>query len=111
MEGFKSYLLSRRMVTEKKVVFYLHWVARFYSFCSKQIGEHVHQEEIDGFLNQLSKVSFCSNGNFLWFAKPTESAKSFDVTALLLKKLKITFILKQLEGQVHQFRGMMNLQI
>jgi len=41
MEGFKSYLLKREIIPEPKVVFYLHWVTRFYAFCNKQPGDKV----------------------------------------------------------------------
>ena len=55
MEGFKSYLLSRQVVAEHKVVFYLHWITRFYSFANKQPGDQVAKDEIGRFLKHLSK--------------------------------------------------------
>ena len=55
MEGFKSYLLSRQIIAEKKVGFYLHWVARLYSFCNQQLGSEFLSADIDRFLKHLSK--------------------------------------------------------
>ena len=55
MERFKSYLISRNVVAEHKVPFYLHWIGRFYTFGHKQPGDPVNRDEIDRFLKHLSK--------------------------------------------------------
>ena len=56
MEDFKSYLLSKRIVSKKKVIYYLVWVSQFYAFCDKIPGADVSAEEIDGFAKHLMKV-------------------------------------------------------
>jgi len=49
MEDFRSYLLSKRIVSEKKLVYYLVWINQFYVFCEKTPGDDVSAKEIDGF--------------------------------------------------------------
>ena len=51
MEDFRTYLLSKRIVSENKVVYYLVWINQFYVFYDKVPGDDVTVEEIDGFLN------------------------------------------------------------
>jgi len=55
MEDFKSYLLSKRIVSEKKVIYYLVWVSQFCAFWDKIPGDDVSAEEIDGFVKHLMK--------------------------------------------------------
>jgi len=55
MEQFKSYLISSKLTDEKKAAFYISWITRFYKSCNKSPEDPVTQEEIDRFLNQLSK--------------------------------------------------------
>ena len=55
MEKLKSYLLSRRIASEKNHVFYLNWVAQFYGFCSKHPEDTVRQAEVERYLAFLSK--------------------------------------------------------
>jgi len=55
MEGFKSYLLSRHVMNDKKAGFYLYWVREFYRYCDKHPGEAVKTEDIDRYLKHLSK--------------------------------------------------------
>ena len=55
MEDFRSYLVSKRIVSEKKLVYYLVWVNQFYAFCDKTPGDDVSAEEIDGFVKHLMK--------------------------------------------------------
>ena len=44
MENFGVYLLSKRIVPEKKLVYYLAWVIQFYPFCDKSPGKDVSVE-------------------------------------------------------------------
>ena len=53
MEGFRSYLLSERIVSEDKLVYYLVWINQFYAFCDKIPGHDVSAEEIDSFVKHL----------------------------------------------------------
>ena len=55
MEDFRTYLLSKRIVSENKLVYYLAWIDQFYAFCDKTPGDDVTVEEIDGFVKHLMK--------------------------------------------------------
>jgi len=44
VENFGVYLLSKRIVPEKKLVYYLAWVIQFYPFCDKSPGKDVSVE-------------------------------------------------------------------
>ena len=55
MEDFRFYLLSKRIVSENKLVYYLVWINQFYAFCDKSPGDDVSAEEIDGFIKHLMK--------------------------------------------------------
>ncbi|MEA3386014.1 MAG: integron integrase [Thermodesulfobacteriota bacterium] len=55
MEHFSSYLLSKRIVPEKRLRYYLSWITRFYAFCDKSLCDDVSNEEIDSFLRHLMK--------------------------------------------------------
>jgi integron integrase len=55
MEGFKAYLLSKRLVTENKVAYYLGWVSQLYAFCGKEPGDIVSADEVSRFLKHLGK--------------------------------------------------------
>ncbi|MDY6839821.1 MAG: integron integrase [Thermodesulfobacteriota bacterium] len=55
MEGFKSYLLSRHVMNDRKAAFYLYWVKEFYRYCDRHPGEPVKTEDIDRYLKHLSK--------------------------------------------------------
>jgi hypothetical protein len=55
VEHFRSYLLSKRIVPEKKLRYYLSWITRFYAFYDKSLCDDVSSEEIDGFLGHLMK--------------------------------------------------------
>ena len=55
MDGFKSYLLSRHLMTEKKAGFYLYWVSQFYGHCRKYPADAVQTEDIERYLKFLSK--------------------------------------------------------
>ena len=55
MEKFKMYLISSQILPQKKVKFYVNWVSKFYFSCKKKPGAAVTQNEIDAYLNNLSK--------------------------------------------------------
>jgi integron integrase len=55
MEQFKSYLISSKLTDEKKAVFYLSWVTRFFKFYNKSPEDSVTHEEIERFLKYLSR--------------------------------------------------------
>jgi len=55
VEHFRTYLLSKRIVPEKKLAYYVSWITRFYAFCDKNPGDDVSSEEIAGFLKHLTK--------------------------------------------------------
>ncbi len=49
MDGFKNYLVSRRLASPKGVDFYLHWVTRCYAYLQKNPGEAISKQEIEDF--------------------------------------------------------------
>ena len=55
MEEFRSYLLPKPIVSEKKLFYYLVWVNQFYVFGDKIQGDDASAEEIDGFVKHLMK--------------------------------------------------------
>jgi len=55
LEQFKSYLLSRRLIDEKKAGFYLSWVTLFYEFCDKDPEDSITEEDIERYLKHLSR--------------------------------------------------------
>jgi len=55
MEQFKNYLISSKLTDEKKAGFYINWITRFYKSCKKDPEEPVTPEDIESFLNHLSK--------------------------------------------------------
>jgi Phage integrase, N-terminal SAM-like domain len=55
MQRFKAFLLSKGLVPEKKLVYYLAWIFQFYAFCQKKLGEDVSADEIDCYLKHLTK--------------------------------------------------------
>jgi integron integrase len=56
LEQFKSYILSRRLIDEKKAGFYLYWVNRFHGFCKKQLSDSTSIGDIERFLKHLTRV-------------------------------------------------------
>jgi integron integrase len=55
MEQFKSYLLSKNLIDEKKAGFYVSWVNQFYTFCKKRPSDTITTEDIEGYLKHLSR--------------------------------------------------------
>lgn len=48
-------MLSNRIVSEKKLAYYLVCINQFYAFCDKIPGDDVYGEKIDGFVKHLMK--------------------------------------------------------
>lgn len=55
MEKYRNYLISKRIVTEKHLPYYLSWVSQFYAFCKKPETETVTDSEVDAFLKKLMR--------------------------------------------------------
>lgn len=55
MDNFKQYLLSRHIVTEKQLPYYLHWIDQFYNYRHKARDESVLPDEIDTYLELLNR--------------------------------------------------------
>ena len=55
MEDFKYYLLSKHISDENKTGFYLYWVKLFYRHCNKLLGDKIESEDIDRYLDFLTK--------------------------------------------------------
>lgn len=56
MEQFKAYLISSKLTDEKRAGFYINWITRFYKSCKKDPEDPVIKEDMDSFLNHLSKT-------------------------------------------------------
>lgn len=55
LPGYQNFLESKRLVAEKKLSFYLHWVSTFISYCHKEDCSHADDSRILSFLNLLAK--------------------------------------------------------
>ena len=55
MEKFVNYLNSKKIVHGNKVQFYEMWVWEFSKFLNKKPLEHASDDEINLFINELSK--------------------------------------------------------
>ena len=47
MKNFGNYLESKRMVSKKRVSFYVAWVLQFYKFIDKKSTEEITPEEVE----------------------------------------------------------------
>jgi len=56
LNGFKSFLERKHLVSEKKLAFYLYWVSSFVSYCEKQGFPSSDNSNIDPFLHVLAKT-------------------------------------------------------
>ena len=56
MEDFKSYLLSKRIVHENKLVYYELWVSQCYNFCKKNLGGKLTDNDIDKYTLDLRRI-------------------------------------------------------
>jgi len=52
---FKEFLISMRVIPEKRVPFYLLWVRRFQESTNKKAGEDFSEEELKAFAKSLEK--------------------------------------------------------
>jgi integron integrase len=55
IEKFGSYLLSKRLVTEKYLPFYLRWADRFIQFCNSRSQNADLEKMIEPFLDEFSR--------------------------------------------------------
>jgi integron integrase len=55
MNRFEQYLSNQRIVPDKKIPFFLHWVKQCYLHCNKPISATLGQDEIDSFLMKIAK--------------------------------------------------------
>ncbi len=55
MENFGKYLESKRIVSKKRVPFYVAWVSQFFKFVDKKSTEEITYEEVERFLKHLTK--------------------------------------------------------
>ena len=55
MKDFKSYLVSKRIVTEKQLPYYINWVSQCFNYFNKAAEDGISQDEIDQFLAVLGK--------------------------------------------------------
>lgn len=55
MKRFKEYLLSNRILPEKRIPYYISWVSRFYEHCGKEVGETYTDDEVQHYIHYLTK--------------------------------------------------------
>lgn len=55
MENFKQYLLSRHIVTEKQLPYYINWVNQFFNFSHKSRNDSLLPDEIDKYIELLNR--------------------------------------------------------
>ena len=55
MKGFRSYLLSMKVTSQKGADFYLRWGVQFYRYIRKKPGNTILKQEIEGYLHHISK--------------------------------------------------------
>jgi integron integrase len=55
MNDFKDFLVSKRVIPEKRVPFYLLWVRRFQESANKRAGEDFSEQEVRTFVKSLEK--------------------------------------------------------
>ncbi|MBT8489596.1 MAG: integron integrase [Deltaproteobacteria bacterium] len=55
MNQFKSFLISKKIIPENKIPFYLSWVSQCYIFYDKQPDKELSPQEIEKFLMRLAK--------------------------------------------------------
>lgn len=55
LKTFEQYLCQKRLITEKQLPYYLHWVSRFISFCEKNNASVNDDGQIESFLRLLAK--------------------------------------------------------
>lgn len=55
MQSFKEFLLGKRLVTEKRLPYYLNWVSRFQGFCGIKAGLSFDHSQIENFFKEMAK--------------------------------------------------------
>jgi site-specific recombinase XerD len=90
VERFKSYLLSRRLIDERKAGFYLYWITKFYAFCKKSPEDSTSTEDIERFLKHLSK------SREEWQVK--QASEAIQLYLFYKNHKKITHTIANLEG-------------
>jgi len=55
MQEFTNYLLSKQFVSKKQSYFYQLWVNNLYDFIGKNPGSDVENEDIDKYINNITK--------------------------------------------------------
>ena len=55
MDEFRKYLISKNIVSEKKVPYYVVWVSSFYAYTEKDPGSSFSNAEVGRFLKHLTK--------------------------------------------------------
>ena len=56
MQNFRDYLETKRIVTKKRVPYYVAWVSQFFNYFDKKPNDEISSEEIEKFLKHLTKV-------------------------------------------------------
>lgn len=55
-DDFGNYLISKHIVNEARVSYYINWVTRCLHCADKRFGDELTSTEIDRFINRLSKT-------------------------------------------------------
>jgi len=55
MQNFRDYLETKRIVTKKRVPYYVAWVSQFFNYFDKKPNDEISSEEIEKFLKYLTK--------------------------------------------------------
>jgi hypothetical protein len=55
MRDFSNYLVSKHFTSKKESHFYQLWVKRLYEFTGKSPGSNVEKQDIDNYINNITK--------------------------------------------------------
>ncbi len=55
LDKYEQYLSSRKIVLDKKITYYAHWVRQCYQSCNKSLEQTVQSNEIERYLNRIEK--------------------------------------------------------
>ena len=55
MQNFSDYLETKRIVTKKRVPYYVAWASQFFNYFDKKPNDEISSEEIEKFLKHLTK--------------------------------------------------------
>ncbi len=56
MEKFADYLISKSIIPENQIPYYIGWVKAFFRFLDKDTSENVTADEIDRYIKGLVKL-------------------------------------------------------